>query len=212
MRPSITTMLAERTSSVMVQAALVVLVVACSLFGCAWRTATAEHYFGPVLFRVSWLDGAAPTSQVLAIGILAEGGRQWGVSLGVMERIAVSPVYMQGTDIEEPQRRPQWSALGAAVLPAVRHWMFSPVYLRVEEIGTPVLVARRLFGAQIVAGPEARAASLGVVSLAHVDVPDDAFSQIHFDSRAPMATRVRVWRAGPDHELPPVHLFEETMR
>ena len=201
----------EGDSNVVMRAAFVVLVVAYSASGCAWRTATAEHYFGPVLFRYSPPEGDAPaTNQVVAVGALGEAGRQWGMSLGVVERITVSPAYMRGTEREEAQQRPQWSMLlGGLVSPAPRRWTFSPVYLRVDEIGVPALVVRRLYGAQIVAGPEVRAASLGVVSLARVDVPDDAIALIDYDSRVPMAARFRVWRVGPDHELPPLHVLQE---
>lgn len=191
--------------------AFIVLVVACSSSGCAWRTATAERYFGPVLFRFSPPEGDAPAiNQVISIGIFGEAGRQWGISLGVVERLTVSPVYMRGTDPEEPLRQAHWSMLlGGLVSPAPRRWNFSPLYLRVDEVGTPALVTRRLYGAQIVAGPEERAASLGVVSLARVDVPEDAIAVIDYDSRAPMAARLRVWRVGADHELPPLHVIQE---
>ena len=201
------------TSITIARVALAVLLIASSAAGCAWRTAAAEHYFGPLLIRFSPPEGDAPAvKQVLGLGLMGEGGHQWGFSVGVVERIAVWPAYGPGSK-PEASHRPPWSMLLAGrVAPASRRWHFSPFYARVGSSEPPVLVTRRLWGAQVVAGPEATAASLGIVSVTRVDVPDDAVSLVHYDARAPLAARFRVWRAGSNQELPPLHLIEEATR
>src|SRR6266478_2642247 len=59
---------------------------------CAIRSATADHYVGPVLYRrgTPCRDGADVT-EVVQVGGAAETGREWGVSLGVIERVAATP-------------------------------------------------------------------------------------------------------------------------
>lgn len=164
-----------------------------------------------MLFRFGLsAGGGSATSQIVAVGLFGEVGRQWGLSFGVVDRIAVSPTYMNGANPDSTQAGPHWSMAGGARGPLIPlRWHFSPFYLRVEDPGLPVLVARRLYGVQIAAGPEARAASLGVVSLVRVDVPDDAISLIDYNSEMPMAARVRVWRAGPHDDLSSMPSLQE---
>ncbi len=61
----------------------------CALFagGCAWHTADAEHYFGPVWFRYSSGD-AAHVRQTRRFGLLLEGGGQWSLMLFLSTAVA----------------------------------------------------------------------------------------------------------------------------
>jgi hypothetical protein len=84
----------------------------------------------------------------------------------------------------------------------------SPIYLRVEGVQPLRLLARRLYGFQLAFGPEARAASVGMVSLIRVEVPNDAIALIRFESHAPLAARFSVWRTHPDRDLPLTDILE----
>ena len=205
--------MAECYSTVYARGLLAIL-LACLAGGCAWRTGTAEHYVGPVLFRYSApADDLPATSQVVAIGILGEIGRQLGISLGVIDRIAVSPRDRTSPGADDPGPTPAWSTpLSPLPSPTPGRWNASFLYLRVTGAGEPALVVRNLYGVQLVAGAEARAASLGVVSTTRVRLPEDAIAVLHFDARAPLATRFSVWRAGADGVVPAAEILKEVDR
>jgi hypothetical protein len=101
--------MADSYSSVYVRV-LAILLVCLAAGGCAWRTGTAEHYVGPVRFRYNAPAADRPaTSQVVAIGLLGEIGRQLGISLGVIDRIAVSPRDRTFPAGDDPRPMPTWS-------------------------------------------------------------------------------------------------------
>ena len=193
-----------------VGSALVVLLSILPLHGCAWRIGADEHYLGPVLYRYSPpLEDKPAISQVVAIGVLGESGRQWGLSFGVVERTTVSPQLLGGTDPGTSMNSPRWSTpLNPLGSPVPYRWHLSPFYLCVEGVQPLGLLARRLSGFQLASGPEVRAASLGIVSLIRIEVPTDAISLIRFDAHAPLATRFSVWRAHPDRDLPLTNILE----
>jgi len=182
------------------------LLVLALLGGCAWRANGTEHYLGPSLFRHGdGEDGRAIVSQVRTLtGLQAEGGRQWGLALGVTDRIAAAPSAGGGSVATE------WSALGLGRLDPHR-WHFSPFYLRGERVPAPGLVVRRLYGAQIAAGEEVRALSVGIVSRAHVVPFEDAVWLLQFHSTDPLATRFVLWRP-VDGALPFPRILEEIDR
>jgi hypothetical protein len=194
--------------------ALAILLACLAAGGCAWRTGAAEHYVGPVLFRYSApADDGPATSQVVAIGVLGEIGRQVGISLGVIDRIAVSPRDRSSPDAGDPGASAAWSTpLSPLPAPGPGRWNASLVYQRVTGAGEPALVVRNLYGVQLVTGPEARAASLGVVSTTRVQLPEDAIAVLHYDARAPLAARFSVWRAGADGVVPAAEILKEVDR
>jgi hypothetical protein len=151
------------------RSALVLLLATLPLHGCVWRGGATEHYLGPVLFRYTPSQEDKPAiNQVVALGVLGEGGRQWGLSLGVVERTTVSPQFIGGTEPGATPDSPRWSTpLNPLRSPAAGRWHLSPFYLRVHGVQPPGLLARRLYGFQLVAGPEARAASLGEVTMGY---------------------------------------------
>jgi hypothetical protein len=193
------------------RSALVLLLATLPLHGCVWRGGATEHYLGPVLFRYTPSQEDKPAiNQVVALGVLGEGGRQWGLSLGVVERTTVSPQFIGGTEPGATPDSPRWSTpLNPLRSPAAGRWHLSPFYLRVDGVQPPGLLARRLYGLQLLAGPEARAASFGMMSLMRIEVPDDAIALVRFDPNAPLTARFSVWRSRPDHELPLTDILEE---
>jgi hypothetical protein len=172
--------------------------------GCAWRASGAEHYIGPVLFRYS--DDGTAVHQVRALGLFAEAGRQWALTLGFVDRVAVSA---HGADADAPAPV-RWTAAGVGALAPAR-WHLSPFYLRGDDVAAPHLVFRQMFGAQIGAGDEVNAVSLGVIARAHVTPPDDAAVVVHFRSGDPLATRLTIWNAAAG-TLPAAAILEEAQR
>jgi hypothetical protein len=187
--------------------ALTILLPAVLLAGCAWRSASAEHYLGPVFFRYRDAGAAGPEiSQIVAVGVLGEAGRQWGLSIGVIERTVVSP--LDKTETPTATRNPgRYSLFTGVTRPG--HWGLSPLYYRVQTARPPGLVVRRLHGLQLGAGPEVRGVSLGMVSLARLDAPDNAIAVVRYDARAPMNARFSLWRPRLDDELPLTEILEE---
>src|SRR5262245_10621906 len=109
--------------------------MATGLGGCAWRTGVTEHYFGPVLFRYSApRDDRAVATEVVSVGVLGEMGRQWGASVGVVDRVTVAPRYVGEAQADEAASHPRWSRpLSPLGPPAAERWSFSLLYLRVED-------------------------------------------------------------------------------
>jgi hypothetical protein len=151
------------------RSALLLLLVTLPLYGCAWRSGAAEYYFGPVLFRYSPpLEDRPAISQVTAIGVFGEAGRQWGLSLGVVARTTISPRLIGSTESGATPNSPRWSTpLNPLGAPVPGRWNFSLLYLRVDGMQPPGPLARQLYGLQLVAGPEVRAASLGRIFPRH---------------------------------------------
>lgn len=163
--------------------------------GCAVRTARHDYYLGPVLHRhVTVCERGADVSQVLSIGPLGEVGRQSGLALGVVDRVAVVP--------HEPA--------GPACTPSGEpRWRFSPFYLHVAHRDEPRLVRRMLVGAQATAGSETTALSIGGVATTVIRPPDDAVVRLRFDARQPMHTHFSVWTVRPGTALPESEILEE---
>lgn len=172
--------------------------------GCALRSADAEHYFGPVLFRHSeGADGGAVVVQVRSLGFLGELGWQWAITLGVADRVTVA-----GRVAQEPMPA-RWSSSGLGHL-APGRWYLSPFYLRGDGIAPSHFIYRRLYGAQIGTGDEWAAASIGVIARAEMRAPHDAVAIVRFSSADPLAARFTIWTA--DRPLPAAEIIEEAQR
>jgi len=116
------------------------------LHSCAWRGGAAEHYLGPVLFRYSPpLEDRPAISQLVALGVFREGGRQWGLSLGGVERTTVSARLIGDMEPVATPKSPRWSTpLNLLGSPVPSRWTLSLFYLRVDGMQPPGLLARRL--------------------------------------------------------------------
>ena len=182
--------------------------------GCAWRMGNVEHYIGPVLFRyVGPPSGKAYVSQVIRYGISAEAGSEWGVSVGVSERIAVAPLPLPDGEARPPAPAPRWSTpLSLLRAPAANNWNLSVIYLRVEGLPRPHLVSRTIYGAEILVGSEVNALSVGAVWRTLFTPPENAFSMVHFDTSRPLEARAWVWFDAPERSVPISELLKEIER
>jgi hypothetical protein len=186
------------------------------VMGCAVRTGDTELYLGPVLFRYSGAcrDETA-ISQIVQAGAVVEAGRQWGVTVGLAERIAATaadgrPAPAPGEACAEQAR---WTApVSIPFSLAPRRWIFSPIYLRCRGCAAPAFVVRSAAGVQAVAGPEASALSLGLTTRTLATPPRDAFWLLRFDARRPMETRFTVWSASPGVGQAPERILDEVRK
>jgi len=188
-----------------------VIVLALLTSGCTWRTGTVEHYLGPVFFRYNEPPEAnAHVSQVMRIGVWAEAGTQGGLSVGLSQRIAVSPRLFDSGESGAPMAPVRWCMpLSPIPNPAPLRWHFSLLYLRVEGVSEPRFVNRMTYGAEVVVGKEANAFSVGATSRTWVKPPENALSLLRFDSSRPMVTLFWVWLHTPGRDLPLSTILKE---
>ena len=181
--------------------------------GCALRTGRTEHYIGPTFFRLAQPPQAqAYVTQVVQLGVAAEAGTQWGLSLGVVDRIAVAP-YCNCAESDTQGAKMEWSTpLGPFELPPAGRWGFSLLYLRAVNVPKPEFVRRALFGAAALAGSEVTAVSVGVTTRTRTSPRANAVSLLSFDARHPLETRFNVWPAGPGQRLPVETILKEVTR
>jgi hypothetical protein len=172
--------------------------------GCAFRTATAEYYLGPTVLRVrDACREATQVSEVIQSGVVGEAGTQWGLALGFTDRVAAVAVDGGGDACGQSGAASRWSSpftIPGELLPG--RWRFSPLYVRSERRSGPRFVRRLLWGAQITAGPDANALSVGAVAGTLWMLPDDAVCVLQYDDRDPMATRFSVRSVKPGEALP----------
>lgn len=154
----------------------------------------------------------AETFQVRQVGIFGEGGTQWGIGVGVSDRLAAVP-QMRGEpgilpDGQEPKSTepPPFS-----LVPSLRvgPWNLSLLYLRREESRSPAFVKRTTYGAIILAGEEVSAVTIGIATRTWFWPPPGSFSILRFDASSPLTTRVIVWRPQPERELPVSEVLEK---
>lgn len=160
------------------------LLLALPLAGCAWRTDQADHVFGPTVYRFRGTSpGNSAVFQTFHAPLLLEGGRQWGLSVGGVQRLAL--VAKRGeaeTALQNAGEPPR----GWLIHPAPDHWRFSLFYLRAPLHEPPVFIRRSVLGATGGAGMEERTLSFGYSSMTATNPREDAVYQLDFDSRHPL--------------------------
>ena len=171
--------------------ALAIFLLVCFLSGCSWRTVDAEHYFGPVLYRFSDpLNAQAHVAQVRRIGVSAEAGTNWGIAIGMADRIVIAPKVIGMAEPEKPQTPAQNTDSGAS-----EDWHLSLLYLKIEPHPDSFFIAREVYGAGAVLGDEAHAISVGFASRTLFRPPANSLSQLHFVSSHPLQAKAALWRA-----------------
>lgn len=174
-----------------------------SVTGCAWRRGADEHYLGPVMFRHTEPPyGAARITDVVRFGMVVEAGDQWGVALGATRRLVAAPV-----DVCDPSAAVAPIRVSAVLAARGERWTFSPFYVRFEQAPAPVFLSRTSYGAELTAGPEVVAFSVGATARTLLVPPADSLSRFVYDSSQPLATRFSACRDVADRPLP-LTLFE----
>lgn len=169
---------------------LITALILLSCTACAWRRGGQEHYFGPVMFRSQEPPaGAARITDVIRFGLLLEGGSQWGIALGANRRIAVAPVEVCG-----PGTPVSGITVFGLLTAAGEEWTFSPFYLRIMDAPAAAFWSRTSYGAEVTAGPEIAAISLGAMSRTLFVPAVDSLSRLVFDDSRPLATKLSTCR------------------
>jgi hypothetical protein len=181
------------------------------LGGCSWQSDNAEHFIGPMLFRYSAPPiGKAYVGQVIRFGISAEAGINWGLSIGLLDRVAVTPLVSTPGKTVQAQSIPQWvMPLGHSRTPEAGRWNFCLVYCRVERKAGIFFISRTIHGAEMVVGGEANAFSIGIVSRTLFTPPDDAIAKLHYERARPLESQAMVWFDIPERGDLPSGLLKE---
>ena len=162
----------------------IVCTIALSQSSCAWRTSRADHVFGPALYRFSPPSHQKPAVvQTLHLPFLLEGGRQWGVSVGGIQRLALAPRRSNGAaGSEKSEAQPQ----GCWISSEPGNWHMSWLYLRAPLREPPVFIRRSVVGLHAGGGAEERGLSLGYSSVTATTPREAALYELDFDSRHPL--------------------------
>ncbi len=153
-------------------------------------------------------DRRAHVLEVVRFGLIGELGEQWGLAVGVIDRVSASPHAPGATAVPSRWSLPLQSR--AALAPDA--WHVSWLYARLDHPAPAALVRRVVYGSEATIGPDATALSLGVTSRLSVRAAPDSVSLIRFNSDHPLATRVTVWPARDERPLPVSEILEEADR
>lgn len=156
----------------------------CLLSGCAWRTTRADHLLGPAMYRYAEPSAERATAfQSLHFPLLVEGGHQWGISVGGIQRFALAPARMDFTNsLTSEMEMPR----GWLIDPKPGRWRWSWFYLRAPVRHPPEFIWRRLVGIHGGVGRETRAITLGYSSVTALTPRQEAIYELDFNSRRPL--------------------------
>lgn len=118
--------------------------------------------------------------ETMHLPVLFEGGGQWGLSLGAMQRFTLSPVPTNGA----PSALFVFSKNGS--------WQFSPLYLRAPVVSRAVFLRRTAIGLHGGAGFEERAITFGYSSITATVAEEDATYELEFSSRSPLDSKLLI--------------------
>jgi hypothetical protein len=135
--------------------------------GCVWHGARADIIYGPAFVKNGGLNGNLV--QAIQFPVVLEGGGQWGITAGVLQRQTMSAAY----EINQP-------ASGSGQ----DRWCFRWFY-RVPQGHRPEFVRRVFDGAQLQIGGEATAFSVGAGDKTTLHYSDNHLYQLKFDSARP---------------------------
>ena len=87
----------------------------------------SEHYVGPVFFRYVGLTGKEGyVIQVRHLGFFGEAGTQWGLSVGLTDRVAAAPRIVDAEESYRPVEVSRWSTPLSFLSPQVDRAHIAP--------------------------------------------------------------------------------------
>lgn len=176
--------------------------------GCVLHGSYSDHYFGPVFFRYS----APPISkayvdQIFHFGILAEVGKTCGLTLGVLDRVEVSPIL---GDVYKKTENNSWQVSQFfSEKPPPNQWNFSLLYLRVDRANKGFFIDRTIKGVEILVGKEHNLLNIGYANKTLLSPPENAFSKFQYNQNNPLNTQAIVWFDTTTEKELPVNLLQE---
>jgi hypothetical protein len=159
-----------------------------SLIGCVWRTSESERYFGPVLVRYDKSGSRAElVFEQIHLPFVFEGGAQWGLSLGLRDRIAaVAKEPGNINPLRHGEAPPRWASPLSVSCGRERGWILSLLFMKVENVARPEFLAHSVLGFQMQAGAEMSTVTAGYSSTTRFQPQDDASYVLDYRNRHPM--------------------------
>jgi len=183
--------------------------------GCAWRMGRSEHYLGPTFFCSSEQDNKRENVvQVRQVGVFGEGGRQWGIGIGVSDWLAATPQVLGEAEVHTNNKEmgPSGGTSFRLLSPLViGRWNLSLLYLRREKDIDPSFVRRATYGAMVLVGREVNAMSVGIITRTWLWPPHNSLAVLRFDDRFPLDMRFVVWNSRSEKELPVSEILKEDL-
>lgn len=166
--------------------------------GCVWRGDSADHYIGPLFYGP--LQTSAKVGHIdeqVHFPILIETGRQWGVSLGIMRRIAASPRIINPSQPLDQLATPEIVRQFLSI-PITRRLAFSPLYLRIDRRTNPEFKIRSLVGFQTSGGEDGYFLSAGLATTREFIPRHVGPYMLCHESRNPLDTTLVIYRNSTD--------------
>jgi hypothetical protein len=152
---------------------------------CAWRSGEAEHYMGPILFRiVQPPEGRAYITVVQSLLPLSiEAGEHNGLTLGLSRRVSSNPV--NGTS--SPVQWCRWPN-SCSKLSTQDGWSWSLLYLQIERKKVVEFLDKQFVGASFGIGTEGRFLTIGYSAITYLQPGDNAFYILCYGREQPLLT------------------------
>lgn len=129
--------------------------------GCAWHAESADHLWGPTVFRVAGPpESQAFLAEQVWLPLLVEGGKRWGITIGYFSKLLSLPMALQSPDATAQPRHP-FSWHSPAAIP-IGDWRISPFYLSIEREVEAEFVAKLVIGLQLSASFDKEGSNLTV--------------------------------------------------
>ncbi|UCF90494.1 MAG: hypothetical protein JSW39_19660 [Desulfobacterales bacterium] len=177
------------------------------LVGCSIWTKKGIHHFGPILFRYQTPDsGSAYVCETVHLPVWLEGGRRWGIGVGLKEDLLALPQVIDDESSETSNRRQLFSkkTLSAFVDPKPRKWHLSLLYFRADYphgFGERFL-AQKIYGVRISGDDKTYSLSAGFSRVTFMRPAGGGLYIFHFNSNRPMETEFRVWHDSENIDIP----------
>lgn len=170
--------------------------------GCVWHGETADHLWGPTLFRTATPpESHAFLAEQAWLPLLLEGGTRWGITIGYFNKLLSVPLAFRQTDGTASQHHPlAWSSLG--VIP-IGSWLISPFHASIQRAHEAEFVVKRVVGIQLSTALDKEGSNMtfGTSRTSRFWPHPDAVYLLEFSSDRPLTTRFLVCDAKPDESL-----------
>ncbi|WHZ22374.1 MAG: hypothetical protein OJF47_001486 [Nitrospira sp.] len=172
--------------------------------GCVWHGESADHLWGPTLFRIATPpDSQAFLAEQAWLPLLVEGGTRWGITIGYFSKLLSVPLAFRQTAEPASQNRPlAWSSLAAI---PIGSWRISPFHTSIQRAHEAEFVVKRIVGLQLSTALDREGSNMtfGTSRTSRFWPHPDALYLLEFSSDRPLATRFLVCDAEPDESLEP---------
>lgn len=165
--------------------------------GCAVHTERGTYHIGPLLYRYREPnEGNAYVFQTRSFPFWLEGGSQWGIGIGMQERIVMLPI-VHNVDSEKNldgnalNFQKPLNLFGKSNL--VR-WNLSLFYLRTNYKSEEEFLVHKIYGARVSGGKEVNAFTAGISNTTQMKPANNAIHLLKYNSSRPLVTVFEIWQ------------------